>query len=236
MPFEPGVSQLIVVLLAAALGGGMGWPLAAWARRNMVRAVAVLPGAASAAPRISELAAPPVRGLPSACGALTAVGWGLAAWRLGLQPVLPALLAFVAAGSVLVIVDAAEHRLPNRVLGPASAAVAALLTLATAASNEWPALLWAVAGSVGMFAVYLLVALASPSAMGMGDVKLAGLIGLLLGWFGLETWLTGLVAAFVLGGLVALAALAVRRITLRGSIPFGPAMLGGAMVAMLVAG
>jgi hypothetical protein len=70
----------------------------------------------------------------------------------------------------------------------------------------------------------------------MGDVKLALVIGLLLGWFGLNAWLIGLLAAFVVGGLVALVALLLRRVTLRGSIPFGPSMLAGALVALLVVG
>ena len=70
--------------------------------------------------------------------------------------------------------------------------------------------------------------------MGMGDVKLALLIGLLLGWFGLTAWLIGLLAAFVVGGVVAIVALALRSVTLRGSIPFGPSMLAGALIALLL--
>ena len=72
--------------------------------------------------------------------------------------------------------------------------------------------------------------------MGMGDVKLALVIGLLLGWFGLNAWLIGLLAAFIVGGVIALVALALRRVTLRGSIPFGPSMLAGALIALLVVG
>jgi leader peptidase (prepilin peptidase)/N-methyltransferase len=87
-----------------------------------------------------------------------------------------------------------------------------------------------------MFAVYLLLAIISPSSMGMGDVKLALIIGLLLGWFGLTAWLVGLLAAFVVGGVIALVALALRRVTLRGSIPFGPSMLMGALLAVLFVG
>ncbi len=87
-----------------------------------------------------------------------------------------------------------------------------------------------------MFAVYFVLALISPKSMGMGDVKLALVIGLLLGWFGLNAWLIGLLAAFIVGGLIAIVALLLRRVTLKGSIPFGPSMLAGALIALLVAG
>ena len=46
----------------------------------------------------------------------------------------------------------------------------------------------------------------------------------------------GLLAAFIVGGVIALVALALRRVTLRGSIPFGPSMLAGALIALLVVG
>src|SRR4029450_13613592 len=90
------------------------------------------------------------------------------------------------------------------------------------ATGDWISLLWAVAGAMAMFAVYFLLALIAPSSMGMGGVKLPLVIGLLLGWFGLNAWLIGLLAAFVVGGVIALIALALRRVTMRGSIPFGP--------------
>jgi leader peptidase (prepilin peptidase)/N-methyltransferase len=61
-------------------------------------------------------------------------------------------------------------------------------------------------------------------------------IGLLLGWFGLNAWLIGLLAAFIVGGLIAIVALVLRRVTLRGSIPFGPSMLVGAFIALLLVG
>ena len=97
-------------------------------------------------------------------------------------------------------------------------------------------LLWALAGGAAMFAVYFVLALISPSSMGMGDVKLALVIGLLAGWFGLSPWLVALLAAFVIGGLVSLVALALKRVTLRGSVPFGPSMLAGALVAVMLEG
>ncbi|WP_394554292.1 prepilin peptidase [Agromyces sp. MMS24-JH15] len=212
MPLETSAT----VAIAVVLGGLVGWwPLAAWAERNMV---------ADRMPR---------RMTRVVVAVTTAVVWGLVVWRLGVVPVLPAVLAFTAAGSVLAVVDLAEERLPNAVIVPTLGVVAALLVVASALSGEWLALVWALAGGAAMFAVYLVLALISPSSMGMGDVKLAAPIGMLLGWFGLTAWFWGLVGAFVIGGVLALAALAARRVTLRGSLPFGPSMLAGAVLAIL---
>ncbi|WP_308798643.1 prepilin peptidase [Agromyces silvae] len=301
MPLEPGFTHLLAVVVAAMLGGVLGWwPLAAWAQHSLagvaVPGVASSPGDGSTdadvvgRPRVAVTPAAPARpagpagstggraaavvaggaeaggraatgpaaggraatgavaevclraravavtrpAVRATAGAVTACVWGLAVWRLGLSPVVPAVLVFLAAATVLALVDLRERRLPNRVTGPAFVVVAVLLTAAAMASGAWAALLWAVLGGAAMFVTYLLVALASPAAMGMGDVKLAGLIGLVLGWFGFDAWLIGLLAAFVLGGSVAIIALALRRVTLRTSIPFGPSMLAGALLSVLL--
>jgi len=215
MPLETVITAVVAFVVGAALGW---WPLAAWTQRSM------------------KGERMPLRTVRIAGAAITAVTFAALALRFGLTWILPALLVFAATSSVLTLVDLAEKRLPNAVIFPTLAAVAVLLVPATWASGEWIALLWAVIGSAAMFAVYFVLALISPSSMGMGDVKLALVIGLLLGWFGLNAWLIGLLAAFIVGGVIALVALALRRVTLRGSIPFGPSMLAGALMALLVAG
>ncbi|HEY9324286.1 MAG TPA: A24 family peptidase [Agromyces sp.] len=220
MPFA--WSSLVVTIVAVLLGFALGWwPLAAWTERSMTGERMSRP-----APRTVRLAA-----------AITAaVVFGVLALRFGLSWTLPALLAFAACATVLSIVDLAEKRLPNAVVFPALGAVAVLLVPATWATGSWMSLVWALVGAAAMFAVYLLLALISPASMGMGDVKLALVIGLLLGWFGLSAWLVGLLAAFVVGGVIAIVALLLKRVTLRGSIPFGPSMLVGALIAVLLGG
>jgi len=215
MPLATVTTAVVAVIVGAVLGW---WPLAAWTQRS------------------TQGERMPLRTAGIAGAAITAVTFGALTLRFGLSWILPALLAFAAASTVLTLVDLAEKRLPNAVIFPTLGAVAALLLVPTWVSGEWIALLWAAVGSAGMFVVYFVLALISPSSMGMGDVKLALVIGLLLGWFGLNAWLIGLLAAFVVGGLVALVALLLRRVTLRGSIPFGPSMLAGALVALLVVG
>ncbi|MBM7503274.1 prepilin peptidase [Agromyces aurantiacus] len=218
MPLAPVLLTLGAAIVGAVLGW---WPLADWADRNI---------RTPADERMS------LRRLRAWSAAATAAGFGAVTWRFGLDPVLPALLAVVATGVVLSIVDLTEHRLPNAVILPTLAAVAVLLVLASALTGEWMRLLWALAGGAAMFAFYFVLALIAPAGMGMGDVKFAAPLGLVLGWFGWSVWLVGLMAGFVVGGLVGLVALALRRVTLKGSIPFGPSMLAGAVAVILVLG
>jgi leader peptidase (prepilin peptidase)/N-methyltransferase len=70
----------------------------------------------------------------------------------------------------------------------------------------------------------------------MGDVKLAALLGLCLGWLGWGALVLGTLAAFVVQAVLALLLLATRRVGLRGELPFGPAMLAGAALAVVLAG
>ncbi|WP_409333301.1 prepilin peptidase [Trujillonella humicola] len=165
----------------------------------------------------------------------TAVLCALAAWAAGPVAELPALLVLAVTAVLLAVIDVQHRLLPDRVVAPATVLVALLLTGAAAAEGAWPALLRALLGALALFAGFLLLALLAPGQLGMGDVKLAALLGLALGWFGWPVLLLGALAAFVVQAVAALVLLAARRVTLRGSLPFGPAMLLGAAVAVALA-
>jgi leader peptidase (prepilin peptidase)/N-methyltransferase len=164
--------------------------------------------------------------------AVTAVAFGVLAWRVGADAVLPAFLAVMAAGTAISIVDLREKRIPNRMLLVAGPAVAVLLAAGLLVDGAPAKLLAVLAGAAAMFALYFLLALVAPAAMGMGDVKLAALLGGALGAVGLTGWLVGLLAAFLVGGLVAIVALFAGRVGWRGSIPFGPWMVVGTLVGL----
>ena len=72
--------------------------------------------------------------------------------------------------------------------------------------------------------------------MGLGDVKLAGILGMYLGYLSWEHLLLATLATFVLGGAYGIALIALRRATRKSHIPFGPFMVVGAAAALLVAG
>jgi len=109
-----------------------------------------------------------------------------------------------------------------------------LLLLAAAADDAWPALGRALLGGAAAFAVLLVMALLAPAGLGMGDVKLAGFLGLYLGWLGWPVVLLGFLLGFVVQALVGLVLLLTRRAGRRTELPFGPALLGGALVAALL--
>lgn len=162
----------------------------------------------------------------------TALLFVLVALRFGVSWELPAFLYLAGAGALLTVVDLQHRLLPNRVLAPSAGIGALLLTVAAAGGQDWAALLRAGLGAAVLFVVFLVLALISPGGLGMGDVKLAGLVGLYLGWLGWSAVVVGAVAGFVVQALLALILLASRRIGLRGELPFGPAMLLGAAMAI----
>ncbi|WP_424447953.1 prepilin peptidase [Microbacterium arborescens] len=131
----------------------------------------------------------------------------------------------------LSLIDIATHRLPNRLvlaLAVAASGSAALTAIDRASTRP---LIGAVVAGAALFALYLLLH-AGRGGMGGGDVKLAGAIGLLTGPHGWEVPLVATGLAFVLGGLLAVVLMTLRRADRRTRLPFGPFMLVGAWVAL----
>jgi leader peptidase (prepilin peptidase)/N-methyltransferase len=141
-----------------------------------------------------------------------------------------------ALGVALSAIDIAVHRLPYRLTMPAYPVMAILLGVAAATGHDGGALVRALLASVALSAAYLLLALLGAGQLGAGDVVLAAVLGLGLGWLGWPTVIAGSLLAFAVMAVVSLALLAARRISLRGEICFGPFMLGGALLAILVSG
>jgi leader peptidase (prepilin peptidase)/N-methyltransferase len=170
------------------------------------------------------------------CGVAGAIVVAIAVWRCwGTWSLVPFAL-FAAVGAVLAAIDLATRRLPNRIVLPALAASVAVLLAAALADGVLARWLGAVIGSAALFVLYLVLSFAVPGGMGMGDVKLAALIGLFAGYLGVTVWLLAAVSGFLLGGLVATAGILTRRLELRGAIPFGPWMLAGLWAALAIAG
>jgi leader peptidase (prepilin peptidase)/N-methyltransferase len=162
----------------------------------------------------------------------TALLLALVVLRFGLTWQLPAFLLLALAGVLLAVVDLQHQLLPNRVVRPALVGGALLLLAAAAATGAWGDLARAMLGAVALFAAFLALALVSPGGLGMGDVKLAALLGLYLGWLGWGAVLAGGVASFLVQAAVAVALLAARRVRRDSELPFGPAMLVGAALVM----
>ncbi|GAA3440877.1 prepilin peptidase [Planomonospora venezuelensis] len=166
----------------------------------------------------------------------TAVLFAAVAARFGAAPELPAYLYLAAVAVALSMIDFDVHRLPDAIVLPSYAVGALLLAPAAVTGADWAAALRGLAAMAVLFAFYFALALVHPGGMGFGDVKLAGLLGLYLGWLGWSAVVVGTFAAFLLGGLAGAALLATGRAGRKTAMPFGPAMLAGALLALFAAG
>ncbi len=135
-------------------------------------------------------------------------------------------------GVLLAAIDLRSKLLPNALLLP-FLAVTGMSLLIAAVEGGWRPLVGALLGGAVMFLFYLLLAFISPAGMGMGDVKLAGVLGLYGGYVGVGTWLAALLGGFIFGGLAGIALLISGRGTRNTSFPFGPGMILAAILAVL---
>lgn len=166
--------------------------------------------------------------------AVTGALYGVLAWYLGFAWELPAVLYLAAVSLALAFIDLDTKRLPNALTLPSYPIMAGLLLLPAVAEGRWEDLLRALLGGVVLFLLYFVLALVNPAGMGMGDVKLAGVLGMGLAWFGWGVLLVGAMLAFLLGALVGIALLVTRRAGRQTKIPFGPFMVAGALLAVLL--
>jgi leader peptidase (prepilin peptidase)/N-methyltransferase len=174
-----------------------------------------------------------LRGRCQACGcaisrryplveASTALLFVLVGLRLGVTWALPAFVYLAAVAVALALIDLDTHRLPNAIVLPSYAVIGVLLLLASWGSGDWSAMWRALIGCAAMYAFYFVAMVVYPAGMGFGDVKLAGLLGLCLGWLGWGALVVGWFAAFLLGGAYAVGLLAARKAGRRTGIAFGP--------------
>lgn len=134
----------------------------------------------------------------------------------------------------LALIDLDVHKLPNVIVVPAYGVSGALFTAASILSGNYGPLLASAIAMAGLFAIYLAMALVYPGGMGLGDVKLAGVLGIYLGWAGWGAVAVGSFGAFLLAGIFSIVLLATKRAGRKSGIPFGPWMLAGAWVGIVV--
>jgi leader peptidase (prepilin peptidase) / N-methyltransferase len=162
-----------------------------------------------------------------------AVLFGLVAVRFGAAWELPAYLLLAATLLAVSVIDLEHYIVPNRIVFPVSAMAVPLLALGVLGDAGVGDLQRAVLSALAGFALLFTLHLVSPRGLGMGDVRLAFVLGLYLGWLGWGWLALGLFLGFLLGAVVGLVLVVVR---LRGRtehIPFAPFLASGAMVAVL---
>jgi leader peptidase (prepilin peptidase)/N-methyltransferase len=153
--------------------------------------------------------------------------------KFGLSPALPAYLYLAAIAVALALIDLDVMRLPNAIVLPSYLVAGVLLGPAALLGDDLAAIVRGVLAAAALWAFYQLLALFG--GMGGGDVKLAPLLGLYLGWLGWSAVAVGAFAAFLLGGLVGVALMATKLANRKSRIPFGPYMLAGAFLAVFAA-
>ena len=174
--------------------------------------------------------------LPAAAGpsVLTGLLFAATAQRFGADPALPAFLYLAAVGVTLSLVDLRSHRLPNALTLPSYPIAAALLGVAAVAGSGSGSPVRALLGGAGSYLLLLTLRLATPSAVGFGDVKLVGVLGMYGGWLGWSAWTLSLLTASLCAGGVGVVLLASSRAGLRSRVAMGPYLVAGALTAALV--
>ncbi len=132
----------------------------------------------------------------------------------------------------LAVIDIRHRIIPNRIVYPSFVIFAVYVGVGALAGGGLD-VARAAAGMAAYGGALLIVALVSPRGMGMGDVKLAGLIGLVLGALGLRFVAVAAGAGVLLGGVAAIAAL-IAGASRKQALPFGPFLAAGAVVAALL--
>jgi leader peptidase (prepilin peptidase)/N-methyltransferase len=166
----------------------------------------------------------------------TAAVFAAMAARFGMDAALPAYLYLGAIGVALALIDIDVKRLPNVIVLPSYLVGAALLGAAAVAHHDVDELIHSTIGGLALYAFYFLLALVYPAGMGFGDVKLAGVLGMYLGFLGFAELLVGGFLGFLFGGVLGGLLMIVGRAGRKSQIPFGPFMLAGALVAVLWGG
>jgi leader peptidase (prepilin peptidase) / N-methyltransferase len=166
---------------------------------------------------------------------LTGIVFGAVAAKFGQDAALPAFLVFVAALIALSFIDLDTFTLPRKIIYVAAGAGGLLLLIAALVDDDWQGLREGAVGAAIAFGVLFVIHFISPRGMGFGDVRLAGLIGLFLGWIELPAVAVGLFLAFLTASVVGIGLMVAGRRGRKDRVPFGPFLALGAFLAIFLA-
>jgi leader peptidase (prepilin peptidase)/N-methyltransferase len=166
--------------------------------------------------------------------------FGLVGWRFWMEPPLfiAGYLLLAAMLLTVSVIDIQRYRLPDRIVLPALGASVVIVVAESLRASEPKQINYALVGALIYFGFLLVVHLISPSGMGFGDVKLAAVMGLFVGWLApsyegaLALVLWAMLIGFVAGSMVGIAMLVSRRRST--PIPFGPFLAFGALTVVLI--
>jgi leader peptidase (prepilin peptidase)/N-methyltransferase len=157
---------------------------------------------------------------------------GVAA-RIGFSWTLPAYLVLAAGLLALACTDMEHLLLPKRIVYPVLGLVGVLLVVAAAITGHWHNLLVAGISGAVWFVIFFAMNAISPRSLGFGDVRLAPVLGLALGWLGVRYVLLGFFAANLIGAIIGIALIASKRMTRQQQVPYGVFLAVGTLLAIL---
>lgn len=163
----------------------------------------------------------------------TGVLFAIVTWSIGASWTLPAYLVLVTASVALTMTDVAVKRLPNRIVFLADAVGAVLLVAGALLDGEPGRLVGAAIGAMAYSGILLLIHLVVPHGLGFGDVKLAVLLGMFLGYLGLWEVALGFFLAYLFGGVLSVVLVVTKIRSMKDAIPFGPYMMAAALVVVV---
>lgn len=196
-----------------------GWGLVASALRPSGRC-----------PRCATSIGPPV----AVVEVLAAIAVTVLAWRGGAHVATIALVWSALVAVALALIDLAVHRLPDRLILAALGGTLVAFCGAVLSGTPYHRLLVALACALGAGAFYFVLVFVSPRGMGLGDAKLAVLVGLVSGWFGVGAAVLAVMAGVLFAGLAAIMLVITRRVARADRLAYGPFMLMGALAAILL--
>jgi leader peptidase (prepilin peptidase)/N-methyltransferase len=219
-------APLPVAGVSGALGAAIGATLALVAQRE--------PGTVSS---LASVSTAPLHLRPRV--AFVAAGTGLlfaaVTLRFGMSPELPAYLYLAAIGLACTVIDDVDvRRLPDMIILPSYVVSALLLMPAGAAHSGWSAAPRAIAGMVALLALFFALAMAYPNGVALGDVKLAGLVGMYLGWLSWNALFLTAVGSILMAAVVGSFAIVTKHAPRTVAVPIGPCLVGAAILALFV--
>ena len=144
-------------------------------------------------------------------------------------------IVLISVGVPLSIMDIISRRLPNVLTSALFVLSAIIISISGIVDHASSRVISSFIDSLVLSISFLIVSFATRGGMGMGDVKLSAGIGLIAGFYGTQTLFLSTFLSFILGALVGVALLLLRKGNLKTTLPFGPFMIIGQLVAMWVA-
>jgi leader peptidase (prepilin peptidase)/N-methyltransferase len=158
----------------------------------------------------------------------TGILFALLYWKYSLTAMLPVIMFYSSILIVLALIDLYHHLILNKIVYPA-AIIAIIINIFLPEFGLHNFLFGLLGGAVG-FLILFLPALISRKGMGWGDVKMAGLVGLMTGF---PNAIVAVFGGILLGGLLSIILLILKKKNRKEGIPFGPFLSLGTMIALL---